>query len=161
MDPLRYITGDLIQMAKDGEFDVIIHGANIFNTMGSGIAAQIRTELPDLWLIDQHTAAGDIRKLGQWTTVQLPHPGNSFEQVLGINLYTQATIGNPGNNVDYDAYARGMYGIKMMLESWGLGHARIGIPKIGAGLGGADWALIERLTNTIGFKDITCVEYVR
>ena len=36
--------GDLLKLAKNGEFDVIIHGCNCFTAMFSGIAGQIRKE---------------------------------------------------------------------------------------------------------------------
>ncbi len=35
---LNIINGDLIDLAKNGNFDVIIHGCNCFRTMGVGIA---------------------------------------------------------------------------------------------------------------------------
>jgi len=37
--------------------------------------------------------------------------------------------------------------------------ARIGIPKIGAGLAGGDWKVIEEIIDKIGFSDLTCVLY--
>lgn len=35
------VNGDLIKLAKRGEFDVIGHGCNCFCTMGAGIAPQM------------------------------------------------------------------------------------------------------------------------
>ena len=35
---MNIVKGDLIKSAKEGQFDVIIHGCNCFNTMGAGIA---------------------------------------------------------------------------------------------------------------------------
>jgi len=35
------IEGDLIKLAKQGEFDVITHGCNCHNIMGAGIALQM------------------------------------------------------------------------------------------------------------------------
>jgi O-acetyl-ADP-ribose deacetylase (regulator of RNase III) len=31
---MKVIKGDLIQLAKDGKFDLIVHGCNCFCTMG-------------------------------------------------------------------------------------------------------------------------------
>lgn len=162
---LKYVTGDLIQMVQVGEFDIIIHGANIHNVMGSGIAAGIRTHLPAMWGADQATTAGDIRKLGHFSVAQLveyeTRTGNpSIDRPFGINLYTQATIGAPGNNVDYEALERGLFGINMMFSQYPV-QPKFGIPKIGAGLGGGDWTIIEEIINSIGFADITCVEFNR
>ena len=33
---LKHATGDLLALAEAGEFDVILHGCNCFNTMGGG-----------------------------------------------------------------------------------------------------------------------------
>ena len=44
---MKIVKGDLLQMGKDGTFDIILHGCNCFNTMGAGIAAQIATKFPD------------------------------------------------------------------------------------------------------------------
>lgn len=33
---MKYILGDLIQLADHGHFDIIVHGCNAFCTMGGG-----------------------------------------------------------------------------------------------------------------------------
>ncbi|RYF46165.1 MAG: phosphatase, partial [Cytophagaceae bacterium] len=38
--------GDLVQKAKVGEFDVIVHGCNCFCQMGAGIAKTIKQVFP-------------------------------------------------------------------------------------------------------------------
>ncbi len=40
---MKEITGNLITLGLAGDFEVIIHGCNCFNTMGSGVAAQNKT----------------------------------------------------------------------------------------------------------------------
>lgn len=164
---LKYVKGDLIKMVMNGEFDIIIHGANIHNAMASGIAGTIRRELPAMVNIDSATTAGDIRKLGHFTIAQLVDfevkTGNPYiDRPFGVNLYTQATIGGgpDGNrdNVDYDALERGLYALNLMFCNYDV-KPKIGIPKIGAGLGGGDWKRIEAIINSIGFSDITCVEF--
>ena len=65
---IKYVDGDLIQLALDRNFDVIGHGCNCFCTMGAGIAPQMArafwcndpTKYP--WEGDEHK--GDYRKLG-------------------------------------------------------------------------------------------------
>ena len=39
---MKIIQGDLLQLAKQGDFDVIIQGCNCFCTMGAGIAKSIK-----------------------------------------------------------------------------------------------------------------------
>lgn len=38
---INYVKGDLIRLAKSGEFDVITHGCNCFCKMGAGIAPKM------------------------------------------------------------------------------------------------------------------------
>lgn len=44
---MNSIKGDLIKLAIDSEFDLIIHGCNGFCTMGAGIAKTIKQKLKD------------------------------------------------------------------------------------------------------------------
>ena len=51
---MKYIEGDLIQLAKNGKFNVIVHGCNCFNTMGAGIAKMIKDNFIGAWKADQN-----------------------------------------------------------------------------------------------------------
>jgi O-acetyl-ADP-ribose deacetylase (regulator of RNase III) len=64
---LNRTTGNLLDLAENGHFDVIIHGVNCFNTMGGGIAREIRERYPMVASVDMETVRGDYRKLGTWT----------------------------------------------------------------------------------------------
>ena len=61
----REIEGDLIELAKKGEFDVITHGCNCLCTMGAGIAPQMaRAFNADKLPKEKEFYKGDINKLG-------------------------------------------------------------------------------------------------
>jgi len=47
--------GDLLDLASNGELDVIIHGCNCFNTMGAGIAKLIKSRWPEAYQADLST----------------------------------------------------------------------------------------------------------
>lgn len=49
---LKRVEGDLVKMANMGKFDLILHGCNCRNTMGSGIAKQIKDKFPDAYEAD-------------------------------------------------------------------------------------------------------------
>ena len=49
---LKHAKGNLIDMAEAGEFDVIVHGCNCQNTMGSGIAKEMRARYPGVYQAD-------------------------------------------------------------------------------------------------------------
>ena len=77
---MKEIKGDLIKFAQEGKFDVIVHGCNSFCRMGSGIAPQMKNAFPGVWLADSETKAGDIKKLGSYTSVNAPY----FNELTGL-----------------------------------------------------------------------------
>ena len=52
---MKKIKGDLIALAIQGEFDLIIHGCNCFCTMGAGISKTIKSKFPNAYLADKET----------------------------------------------------------------------------------------------------------
>lgn len=144
---MKEITGDLIQLAKDGEFNVIIHGANCFHTMGAGLAKQIRAEFPEAYEADLKTFYGKIEKLGSFSSAER-------DGLVIINAYTQF---EPGRNVDYTAI-RGAF--REVKKYWGDTELKFGYPLIGCGIAGGDWDLVREIIN-IEFdgEDHTLVNY--
>ena len=131
---MNIIKGDLIALAKEGKFDVIIHGCNCFNTMGAGIAKLIKINFNDAYLSDKSTKRGDKNKLGTYTYAEI---GN----LIIINAYTQYYYGNRNNyNLDYNALRDVFKRIKKDFTG-----KKIAFPKIGAGLGGGDWYRISQI----------------
>lgn len=142
---MEYVNGDLIKLADDGQFDVIVHGANCFNTMGSGIAKSIRARWPAVYVVDCTTASGDYNKLGTYTSVAV----NDCSLVV-VNAYTQYGFNKNGERQDLFEYTS----FELILQK--LAHtfpgARFGFPLIGQGLGGGDARRI--LTLIADFDDI-------
>ena len=64
---MKIVRGDLIELAKAGNFDVIIHGCNCQCRMGRGIALSIKQEFEEAFLADFMTEIGDRTKLGNFT----------------------------------------------------------------------------------------------
>lgn len=125
---MKYKFGNLITMGLNGEFDVIVHGCNIFNTMGAGIAAEIRTKIPSAYATDCLTKKGDRNKLGTYTSTQVG-------DLTVVNAYTQATYWDPNDAINYPAVEAVMKKIANDFP-----NKRIGMPLIGAGLAGGKWS---------------------
>lgn len=165
---MKYVQGNLLDLAAQGKFDVIVHGCNCLCTMGSGIAKQIKDRYPKAYLTDQMTEKGDMDKLGKFTQAYISGFRQNKDKNLKswhynftiINAYTQYGF-HPREkvNADYTAIANVFKQIKMLYDMNPQAPCRIGIPKIGAGLAGGDWAIIENIIDDIGFSDLTCVEY--
>ena len=128
---LKFIEGDLIEMAKNKEFDVIIHGCNCFNTMGAGIALQIKRNFKPAYEVDQKTKKGDKKKLGTYTYAEV-------DGVTIVNAYTQYKFSKDIDDINYWAVRQVMRKISRDFKG-----KKMGYPMIGAGLAGGDWDLIS------------------
>lgn len=137
---MKEIKGNIIQLALEGHFDVIIHGCNCFNTMGAGIALQIRNNFPEAYEADQTTKLGDKTKLGNYTSVTVMRRMKVFDVV---NAYTQYHYGKGGPHVNYLA----IYDVFIKIAQRYNG-ARIAYPKIGCGLAGGNWNKVVPLIET-------------
>jgi O-acetyl-ADP-ribose deacetylase (regulator of RNase III) len=137
---MKCIKGDLIHLAKEGHFDVIIHGCNCFCTMGAGIARQIRTHFPQAWEADLATASGDRSKLGSYSKACVNTPSGPL---YVINAYTQYHYSGDGVLVDYDAIKKVFSALKKQFSG-----NRMAYPKIGAGLAKGDWNMISKIIDS-------------
>jgi len=157
---LKRAKGNLIDMAEQGEFDVIVHGCNCLNTMGSGIALEIRTRYPGAY--DADTLATQqwktpVAKLGNFSTYTTVGKGKPF---VIVNAYTQVNFAPRGvDHFEYESFSL----ILRKLET--LGSVKFGFPYIGMGLAGGDETrIIQMLTDfadrvTVAGGSVTLVEF--
>lgn len=144
--------GDLISLAEEGVFDVIIHGCNCLCTMGSGIAKTIKHQYPQVYKVDCETVKGDKSKLGSYSAIVVGHQ-SSF---VVVNAYTQYGYSRKDIDVDYDAVRKVFALIKQDFSG-----KRIGYPLIGAGLAGGDWNVIEAIIKQeLDGEDHTLVKFM-
>ena len=149
---MKTVTGDLLQLAMDGEFDVIIHGCNCQCQMGKGIALSIKQQFPEAYAADCLTAKGDEKKLGTFSAAEIIRGARPF---YVVNAYTQFHWRGAGVKADYDAIREVMRAVKSRFSG-----KRIGYPKIGAGLAGGDWEIIRPiLDEELAGEDHTYVEF--
>lgn len=149
---MKTIRGDLLQLAIEGEFDVIIHGCNCQCAMGAGIAKSIKQLFPEAYEADCLTEKGDRNKLGTVSVAAVDRDGRKFTVV---NAYTQFHWRGRGVLVDYEAIRSVMALVK---ENFSGG--RIGYPAIGAGLAKGDWDRIaDIIDEELADEDHTFVEY--
>lgn len=141
-----YRKGDVVEAFKNGEIDVLVHGVNCQGKMNSGIAKQIRAEFPRVFdeyekYCKEHYDDFDLPEdlLGDVQYVRNVLPGRSI-----FNAFTQEGYGYNGfRYCSYDAIDR----VMQILSTDGI-TGKIGMPKIGAGLGGGDWKVIEAIINS-------------
>lgn len=147
------INGDIIKRALNGEFDIIVHGANCFNTMGAGVALQIKNTFPSAYHADCETEAGDFNKLGNYTEAKVKLKNGN--DLIIINAYTQYDHKVDEKPFDYDAFTLICKKIR-----FNYGDKKIAMPLIGAGLAGGSWDVIsEIIQDELGDTDLTVVHY--
>lgn len=136
--PIQYFKQDLVPILEKLQFQVFAHGCNCFNTMGAGIAQEVARIFPTVWEADQVLKKGDVARLG--TICTIPVPTSSSPHVV-INAYTQFKYWGRGPHVDYEAVEGCFFRInRFMVDN---GYTELTIPKIGAGLAGGDWSIVE------------------
>lgn len=149
---MKKIEGDLLALARQGEFDVMIHGCNCMCRMGRGIALSIRKQFPQAYAVDLTTIKADKNKLGTYSSVEVNSEGHCFTIV---NAYTQYNWQGTGVLADYAAIKTVFDSIKQNFSG-----KRIAYPKIGAGLAKGDWNTIEGIIVTaLTGEDHTLVIY--
>jgi O-acetyl-ADP-ribose deacetylase (regulator of RNase III) len=121
--------------------------------MGSGIARRIKEEFPEAYDADLHTQKGQKEKLGRYSLGRSCLGEDKW--LIVVNAYTQYRYGRDKIHVDYEAVRSCMKDVSEHFAG-----RRIGMPKIGAGLGGGDWDIIrEIIEEELSGEDVTLVEY--
>jgi O-acetyl-ADP-ribose deacetylase (regulator of RNase III) len=136
---MEIITGNLIKLAQEGKFDIIVQGCNCHCTMGSGIASQLRELYPQVYEADCKTVPGDKSKLGTYTLAP------TDEGFIVVNAYTQYNYNKSGESADLFEYkAFGLILLKLALKAE-KGPVHFGFPAIGCGLAGGNKDIIYNL----------------
>jgi O-acetyl-ADP-ribose deacetylase (regulator of RNase III) len=138
---IKYKKGDIIEESRTGEYQVIMHGCNCFNTMGAGAALAIARAYPEAFAADRATIKGDRDKLGQYSIAQ-------SGDIWVVNLYSQYSYGTHQRQIEYNALSSSLYTAAAALPKiLNLPPSGISIlmPCIGAGLAGGDWDTISEI----------------
>lgn len=143
-----YRTGDVVEAFLNGEVDVLIHQCNAQGVMGSGIAKQVKERISmayevyrsqyeendnRLYLSDVVGATGLVRPTQRKHGIVL--------NVIGQDKYTNRSI----CNTNYAALGKGLISCLEWIENDDV----VAMPKIGAGLGGGNWTVIEAIINSV------------
>jgi len=133
----KTIRGDLIDLALEGRFEVIIHGCNCFCAMDAGIAKTIKKVFPKAYEVDCKTKKGARQKLGTISSAEILQKQNT---ITVVNGYTQYNWNGEGVLADYNAIRSVMIKVRKLF-----GGKSIGYPRIGAGLAKGDWKIISQI----------------
>lgn len=148
---VQYKTGDLLT----ANVDYICHQVNCQGRMASGIAKSIREKWPEVYkaYMDWHKASGHTI----YNNILIVPVGNNQNV---INMASQYNYGYDGKRyTSYDAFWECLNCIAQTCPK----GSKIGFPyRIGCGLGGANWSVIETMIYMVLGKDfdvyIYCLE---
>ena len=146
---LKIVKGNLLDMADEGYFDIIIHGCNCFHIMGGGIARQIAKRWPGAYQADLQTEYGSEGKLGTWSSYGLENG------CVIINGYTQFELSSGQDVFEYEAFR---HLLKALLMNYPLAK-RYGLPWVGCGLAGGNKELISAIIEEELSDKATIVEF--
>ena len=131
---VEYRTGDLFEF----DFPAYAHGVNCHGVMGSGIAPLFKQRWPRMYAAYKVACARGLLTLGSvfpWSDQGTPV------------IYDLATQDKPGRNARLDAVRSTL---EIMVE-----HAEenqvhtVGMPRIGAGVGGLNWADVRDIIEEV------------
>ena len=136
---IKYKLGDLIRDSE--QYEVIVHGANCFCTMGAGIAAGIAKVFPQAKQADDDTPKGEKKKMGTISYAEI-------DGLVVVNAYTQFGYGKTESKKTAQETAKIREwcirkSMKALKEQFG--GKRIAMPLIGSDLAGGDWKRIEKI----------------
>lgn len=149
MGQYQEIRGSLVELAQEGQFDIITHGCNCFCKMGSGIAVLMNETFgcndPNVFVMEDPAQKGNINKLGSIEPKIVPRRNGSI--LVVVNSYTQYYYGPKfgsmwryGIPLDYDAIT-----LCMRKINYRYAGKEIGLPKIGCDKGGGDWFKVSQI----------------
>jgi len=120
----------------------IIHQANCFCTMGSGIARQIREKYPEAYDTDCLTKSGELKKLGTFSWVK------AHDDKYIYNCYSQYRYGREQRHTNYEAIYTGLSAIEQHAKTNGL--TSLSLPhNMGCMLGGGSWNIVNAIIEDI------------
>jgi hypothetical protein len=120
----------------------IIHQANCFCTMGSGIARKIREKYPDAYDADCQTKSGYLTKLGTFSWVK------AHDDKYIYNCYSQYRYGGEQRHTNYEAIYTGLSAIEQHAKTNGL--TSLSLPhNMGCMLGGGSWNIVNAIIEDI------------
>lgn len=120
---------------------VVCHQVNCKGVMGAGIAKEIRLYYPEVYKEYRRycDSITEEKLLGKCLLVKVR------ENLYVANLFGQKGYGREQRYTDYNAIENAFKNLSVMLTEKNLVHAEIRIPyKIGCGLAGGDWNIVEK-----------------
>lgn len=135
--PVTYFTGNLFLVPR---LDALAHGVNCTGKMGLGIAAKFRQRWPRMFMEYESRCRRRPRAL---------NPGDLFAwHDRDVWIYNLATQDKPGPHATLQAVQMSLQ--RMVAHARAAGVRRVGLPRVGCGLGGLSYSQVEPIIVGVG-----------
>jgi O-acetyl-ADP-ribose deacetylase (regulator of RNase III) len=150
---LEYKAECILKAAQRRDIDYLLHGCNCMKTFGAGFAKKLKDKYPDANRADQNNPLPAYAKIGSYSSCVIC---DFCEPDLTIvNLYTQYDYGTGYRRAEYGAIKRSL---EMFARDFCTTRKTIGLVKLGCGLGGCSWGIVENIVEEVA--DSVCGRWV-
>ena len=141
----KEVRGNLIELALQGHFDVVVQGCNCFNKQGAGISGQfVKHWKTDTYHLETTIMVKPKEKLGMIEIFRhsIADTSKTHRDILNVvNAYTQY---KPGRDLKIKALERAF---KTLNDTYP--GKVIGIPEIGCGIAGEKWKVVREVIQNV------------
>lgn len=174
---IEYQKGDFIA----GTEHLIVHGCNAQGVMGRGAALAVRRHLP--FAFNAYWEAFEESHMAHLLGVKKGIPLGEVVWAIALDAGSARIVGNmitqqhwrpdmavDGRQVDYAAVRKALHNVANFVRMTQHGQIaienitpikRVGMPKVGAGLGGGDWSTIASIIEEESAKVFQPVVYIQ
>ena len=136
-----YISDDMLDYCNS--LDIICHGCNTKNIMGAGLALQIKTRYPGAFEADREAFNTGKAVLGSYSVFSFKDTNTSRQKHI-VNMYIQDRLASNGSRaLNYEAIYKCFEKLYDDIKKSEQENFKIGIPKIGCGLAGGNWDIVQ------------------
>lgn len=146
---IKFVSGNIFTYPG---LDAICHGCNCKAVMGAGIAKEIKTRYPEMYqyyrkmCLEGEFTIGGVLIAHKFDTTA-PY-AEEIQQSGFSTIYNLATQIHPGPYASLRAIKDSV--TTMINDAEQSGIKTIGVPRLGAGIGGLDWKLVKTLLESLG-----------
>ena len=140
---IEEIPADIFEvLSKSKVATAMVHQANCFCTMGSGIAKPIREKFPAVYDADCRTRKGDDTKLGEVSFAPVD------DNKVIFNLYGQYRYGRDKRYTNYEAVFTGLERVREACKAANIKLVLIPY-KMSSNQAGGDWRVVETMIRVV------------
>lgn len=133
---IEYRQGNLFEAT---DLQTLAHGCNCAGVMGKGIALEFKRRYPAMY-----QAYRQLCTDGQFNL------GDMFVWGKNPAIFNLATQQRPGPHADLDAIETALG--RMIVHCEQANITKVGLPRIGAGIGGLQWAAVQPVIENAAFS---------